>query len=168
MEFQSTLPHGERPLPAGKCPLFQSISIHAPARGATLLHSQPPCFQTISIHAPARGATYYCCGLRLCKYDFNPHSRTGSDRYRQLWVKLLQNFNPRSRTGSDFAVRRTLHLLLYFNPRSRTGSDVGREAHPAVRIQFQSTLPHGERPERQFHHLPHLPISIHAPARGAT
>ena len=34
-----------------------AISIHAPARGATLLPCSVPPFSEISIHAPARGAT---------------------------------------------------------------------------------------------------------------
>ena len=55
--FQSTLPHGERLRDFDFHVLFQGISIHAPARGATL--SVLNCFQrfSISIHAPARGAT---------------------------------------------------------------------------------------------------------------
>ena len=60
-------------------------------------------------------------------------------------VFMTEDFNPRSRTGSDvnifpLAVRHT-----NFNPRSRTGSDG---------IDFM--IHHGD------------PISIHAPARGAT
>ena len=33
------------------------ISIHAPAQGATVTSGPPPQIQTISIHAPAQGAT---------------------------------------------------------------------------------------------------------------
>jgi len=35
----------------------QLVSIHAPARGATLLHIGLPDVVAVSIHAPARGAT---------------------------------------------------------------------------------------------------------------
>ena len=77
--FQSTLPRGERHhsrirLSACTCnfnprsregsdPVWDEtgsnilISIHAPARGATLGDNSTAIFTTISIHAPARGAT---------------------------------------------------------------------------------------------------------------
>ena len=55
--FQSTLPQGERPLEPSTLVRYQIISIHAPARGATLLPVWPSGKTSISIHAPARGAT---------------------------------------------------------------------------------------------------------------
>src|SRR5690606_17426842 len=77
--FQSTPPRGGRPAFAALMRLSRSVSIHAPARGAThsLQHSYHPVeFQStpprggrlrtavqavrprcVSIHAPARGAT---------------------------------------------------------------------------------------------------------------
>ena len=39
--------------------LFVEISIHAPARGATVLASAFNMDKAISIHAPARGATFF-------------------------------------------------------------------------------------------------------------
>ena len=57
--------------------------------------------------------------------DFNPRSRTGSDSLFNLLLIDLSDFNPRSRTGSDLFGRNLLHLCKL----------------------FQSTLPHGERPE---------------------
>ena len=55
--FQSTLPRGER-LPR-RAVLYGDvrISIHAPARGATVEYLKSQCMENISIHAPARGAT---------------------------------------------------------------------------------------------------------------
>ena len=77
------------------------ISIHAPARGATALLGALTSDEQISIHAPARGATplnwastLFCVFqstlprgerrlffvlIRLCRHDFNPRSREGSD-----------------------------------------------------------------------------------------
>ena len=60
-------------------PHAQSISIHAPARGATSELSTYCTNFFISIHAPARGAT----------------------RKRQYQNSHMCNFNPRSREGSD-------------------------------------------------------------------
>ena len=76
-----------------------------------------------------------------------------------------------------------------FNPRSHTGSDVDAFYKVAVKDEFQSTLPHGERPLSRsimrlvtyFNPRSHtgsdfmagylagdVDISIHAPTRGAT
>ena len=101
-EFQSTLPRGERPNL-----LFVKNSDNY-----------------ISIHAPARGATV---------------SLT-------VWDQSSGHFNPRSREGSDTGIRYKNANHLDFNPRSREGSDHARQNLLPVRI----------------------PISIHAPARGAT
>ena len=56
--FQSTLPRGERRCPALPALLIPSVSIHAPAWGATLRREQRT--------SPQEG--------------FNPRSRVGSDR----------------------------------------------------------------------------------------
>ncbi len=57
--FQSTPPHGGRPVPPSISGSFISVSIHAPAWGATI--SGQPNFGAIpvSIHAPAWGATIF-------------------------------------------------------------------------------------------------------------
>ena len=123
------------------------ISIHAPARGATLPQnpqwSLAPRFQStlphgerqvadeqfeklfaISIHAPARGAT----------------------RIETRCRNTVINFNPRSHTGSDMVA-----VVLKLQ-----------------RMKFQSTLPHGERRVISNSIIHQVLISIHAPARGAT
>ena len=55
--FQSTLPRGERLKQDILYEWHSRISIHAPARGATLTSVQKDNLVLISIHAPARGAT---------------------------------------------------------------------------------------------------------------
>ena len=77
--FQSTLPRGERPAHVGNFADSISVSIHAPAWGATSLTTQ-----------------YSQSGI-----SFNPRSRVGSDR--RVWHLHTQriSFNPRSRVGSD-------------------------------------------------------------------
>ncbi len=98
--FQSTRPHGarlsctrEKPLRGsfnprartgrdgqrGQCRQNRSVSIHAPARGATSDHARRQRAEDVSIHAPARGAT--------------------SGRPRACWPR--SGFNPRARTGRD-------------------------------------------------------------------
>ena len=103
--------------------LETQISIHAPARGATVkelceivwgeFQSTLPrgerrvflCHVTdnrsISIHAPARGATKQAAApFRNCSY-FNPRSREGSDGNDGTNGKDGKDFNPRSREWSD-------------------------------------------------------------------
>ena len=76
---------------------------------------------------------------------FNPRSREGSDFGKIMKYLSEVDFNPRSREGSDCSSRALIYILHNFNPRSREGSD---------KII--------DKP------LPIHPISIHAPARGAT
>jgi len=76
--FQSTPPRGGRPL-ARLAVLFSTVSIHAPARGATKTRPRPHPSTSVSIHAPARGATS----------AHDPHPNT------------VRRFNPRPRAGGD-------------------------------------------------------------------
>ena len=190
MQFQSTLPRGERP--------------RALRSGIRTM--------SISIHAPARGATGELAGTRCWGCDFNPRSREGSDRALCRLLTGSPNFNPRSREGSDQSCSEKSQIWKNFNPRSREGSDrpfprptpvlpisihaPARGATQAAQIldlsiiisihapargatyvlmffpsrdQFQSTLPRGERHgSRQSISQALHRISIHAPARGAT
>ena len=99
-EFQSTPPHGGRHSVAGNCPLiklfqstpphggrrgslypvitFTTVSIHAPARGATVKVLTGRLKKQVSIHAPARGATQSDFGINR-QTCFNPRPRTGGD-----------------------------------------------------------------------------------------
>ena len=56
-KFQSTLPHGERLTPMGEYQYCISVSIHAPAWGATYFDPVVDDWTPVSIHAPAWGAT---------------------------------------------------------------------------------------------------------------
>ncbi len=55
------------------------ISIHTPARGVTLYVHVNADNDTISIHTPARGVTHLTKNGRSYLFNFNPHSRKGSD-----------------------------------------------------------------------------------------
>ena len=57
--------------------------------------------RSISIHAPARGATIPMAPDIHDKSDFNPRSREGSDFYYFFGITQHPYFNPRSREGSD-------------------------------------------------------------------
>jgi len=55
-----------------------------------------------------------------------------------------------------------------FNPRARAGRDDSRESNSTPACTFQSTRPRGARPFSLIEQMVTLPVSIHAPARGAT
>ena len=114
----------------------------------------------------------------------------GERQFALYKLSATIDFNPRSHEGSDDTIFRRDVCFLYFNPRSHEGSDPNENQDYWANTGFQSTLPRGERPqckvigytvsnfnprshegsdchthkERQFS----VPISIHAPTRGAT
>ena len=147
--------------------LETQISIHAPARGATVkelceivwgeFQSTLPrgerrvflCHVTdnrsISIHAPARGATKQAAApFRNCSY-FNPRSREGSDGNDGTNGKDGKDFNPRSREWSDARGR---------GGGAAEGISIHAPASGATGDEYLELLPES--------------ISIHAPASGAT
>ena len=168
MEFQSTLPRGERLDKRSYKKEFQHISIHAPTRGATLRRRE----QTKQIR------------------DFNPRSHEGSDLHRQLLIFSRRYFNPRSHEGSDFSTAILAHLAENFNPRSHEGSDIEFiygflrpeiSIHAPTRgatLLLAQQLPQGSDFNPRSHEGSDLQsfgivrcicgISIHAPTRGAT
>ena len=80
-----------------------------------------PCM-IISIHAPAKGATIYTvykCILNIFQSTLPRRERL----IRKIKCCSQKNFNPRSREGSDKLRSNLFVLNFYFNPRSREGSD---------------------------------------------
>ena len=171
--FQSTLPRGERQATFGALAIPASISIHAPARGATGSWRNPyhpgqfqstlprgerpfrkPCrftTITISIHAPARGAT-----LHVRDSNGFPEFQSTLPRGERpdTWrtVDIFKHFNPRSREGSDihnYACCCRLHGISIHAP-ARGATLYSPSLCPF--FGFQSTLPRGERQfcKRQF------------------
>ena len=145
-----------------------TISIHAPARGATLdFRTQCPAQQefqstlprgerprhrlcclfvdTISIHAPARGATVniqkFVCFVQISIHA--PARGATGNFYSEPSYAKFQSTLPRGERHLCLDIR---ICLGDFNPRSREGSD----GIPCFVISL------------------FIPISIHAPARGAT
>ena len=79
-----------------------SISIHAPARGATQITIHAADEWVLFQSTLPRGERRYS-GLKeyADKEDFNPRSREGSDALLHLLCIVVPDFNPRSREGSD-------------------------------------------------------------------
>ena len=167
----------------------------------------------ISIHAPAKGATLLRSWRSMAGTYFNPRSREGSDRYDRRYDHLYPHFNPRSREGSDPMLHPTdickehisihapakgataipssfydpvgisihapakgatvypspfFHRDIHFNPRSREGSDrLSRVLRIGV-SDFNPRSREGSDHYRRPYGIELQLISIHAPAKGAT
>ena len=125
--FQSTLPRGER-RPAWRriilvrnfnprsregsdaryirSVISPDISIHAPARGATLYGLLSPSKIHISIHAPARGATVIVDPGVVGSTTISIHAPArGATIVWAIHMLFMCDFNPRSREGSDVTLR---------------------------------------------------------------
>ncbi len=124
----------------------QCVSIHAPARGATLVVRSEETAPPVSIHAPARGATSaVSAGARAGK-GFNPRPRAGGDAEPGGWVcrrRLFQSTPPRG--GRRGRAGHADEGGLRFNPRPRAGGDRKAEKKRDTGGQFQSTPPRGGR-----------------------
>ena len=144
MEFQSTLPHGERPL---YCITWWQGTCFNPRS-----HMGSDLLEVDLVEELYQWQSTLPHGERL-RIDmrkkfiicFNPRSHMGSDSRTSRTHVYVYGFNPRSHMGSD------LHLLVQgsnpesFNPRSHMGSD-----------QASPLCPQG------------CHVSIHAPTWGAT
>ena len=143
----------------------------------------------ISIHAPAKGATLLKCSSRSDGRDFNPRSREGSDHDKGRCEGNGDDFNPRSREGSDPATPPSWKIQRDFNPRSREGSDTTTWQPRQTSYNFNPRSREGSDCISSFtaHSLADFnprsregsdslvcgiydgsDISIHAPAKGAT
>ena len=131
-KFQSTLPRGER-------------------RIGSFIRCQS---STISIHAPARGATVNFYGV-LQYSIFQSTLPRGERPFALAYVFTASNFNPRSREGSDDIIhnKRATHIISIHAP--ARGATPTYNAIADV-IIFQSTLPRGER----HHRLCSMPNSL--------
>ncbi len=101
------------------------VSIHAPARGATATASTSVPSATVSIHAPARGATRGQSSLfpHHGKVSIHAPARGATNPWPLQWIQ---------------------------------------------RLLFQSTHPRGVRQSEFVRRIGAKEVSIHAPARGAT
>ena len=124
-------------------------------------------FDRISIHAPARGATSFSETSVSCSCYFNPRSRKGSDAVSDAQSSDVQLFQSTLPQGERQQLETGLSYSSYFNPRSRKGSDDdginyviinGISIHAPARGATVQTNLYGQVAY----------ISIHAPARGAT
>ena len=104
----------------------------------------------ISIHAPARGATFLVfCKFNVVKISIHAPAR-GATAIPVTVITAGRDFNPRSREGSDHHQVRTFFCLVEFQSTLPRGERRESRHRPGGdRIRFQSTLPRGERPRHR-------------------
>jgi len=96
--FRSTPPHEGRRSGRTRSPCCQAVSIHAPARGATIRVHQKLKRLIVSIHAPARGATMDVTRMRGGP-DVSIHAPArGATRRGLRPGHRCHRFDPRPRT----------------------------------------------------------------------
>ena len=160
-----------------ECPTMpeplDSVSIHAPVRGATIRkfnkdagkgmgfnpraragrdlpgqHQKYQCGR-VSIHAPVRGATRRCARRRAHRGRFNPRARAGRDLRERAWWVMREMFQSTRPCGARREQPDAVPTQgTGFNPRARAGRD--QKPLPArCASMFQSTRPCGARLHRQ-------------------
>ena len=169
--FQSTLPHGERLSPVvylmtrRRC--FNPRSRTGSDLGQIYVTNESHRFNPRS-RTGSDTSGDFLVSVRLC---FNPRSRTGSDSLPSgsfltycvsihapargattaddiLYAVLIVSIHAPAR-GATLGIFSHLTFSICFNPRSRTGSDLNPQSSaPPDDLEFQSTLPHGERRPR--------------------
>ena len=144
--FQSTLPRGERPKRRWHGREMPLISIHAPARGATLYSLRSTICSLISIHAPARGATLFTVGADGSFSSFQSTLPRGERRQGNLFCLRLFLFQSTLPRGERHKGKYTLKVPY----------DISIHA-PARGATIINPCDYYNQT-----------ISIHAPARGAT
>ena len=83
----------------------ESISIHAPAKGATVTPADGWVKGLISIHAPAKGATFQTLKNSLVTLDFNPRSREGSDAdFLDKFAERVISIHAPAKGATPFAI----------------------------------------------------------------
>ena len=145
-KFQSTHPRGVRQVVGCRFFVLPHVSIHAPARGATL-----PVY------------------LPIVQHDcFNPRTREGCDLLsfpRQVKFPGFQSTHPRG--VRRFVADRFLGVPVFQSTHPR-GVRLEMAQRPSWGCTFQSTHPRGVRRGIVLLVVSDAGVSIHAPARGAT
>ena len=145
MEFQSTLPRGERPGEVREVATLFKFQSTLP-RGERQSTASASSDTSISIHAPTRGATNL---LQLLVIFVRFQSTLPRGERHILSVSNFShiNFNPRSHEGSDVAVLRLCCAVCHISIHAPTRGATPISASSLFIRQFQSTLPRGERHE---------------------
>ena len=107
---------------------------------------------SISIHAPTWGATLIYVYPTSFLFNFNPRTHVGCDHHSRPKPRSRMYFNPRTHVGCDLSVLCGVVTINNFNPRTHVGCDTLLSRAIIPLIVFQSTHPRGVRPTTGLHH----------------
>ncbi len=166
--FRSTHPRGVRPAQSAASAASQRVSIHAPAWGATAGDGLGVARVHVSIHAPAWGATRCRChGLAAVEVSIHAPAwgATIAAHHCRPELSRFRSTHPRGvRQGRGWG----LHLSRSFRSTHPRGVRLAGINQSADFAGFRSTHPRGVRHRWVVFTRNYLPVSIHAPAWGAT
>ena len=189
--FQSTHPRGVRHASCFITLTYTDVSIHAPAWGATSARKDSRLPPSVSIHAPAWGATIWFL-LTSSSFILFQSTHPRGVRRPGHWAagRRKIGFNPRTRVGCDLPTVSMAEKIHWFQSTHPRGVRPVCGIVVSKRTTFQSTHPRGVRhattlrpPARGRSFNPRTrvgcdppgapgaagaPVSIHAPAWGAT
>ena len=149
---------------------MQAVFQSTRPRGARLLRIAVPSIpQSVSIHAPARGATYCLLLLLVFYLRFNPRAREGRDLQNRVLRRIAARcFNPRAREGRDLYKSRDRRWRREFQSTRPRGARlyISSCCICIVNVSIHAPARGATRNYACESVLSH--VSIHAPARGAT
>ena len=120
----------------------------------------------VSIHAPARGATI---AARRAKdfLSFNSRAREGRDLLFARRMYRIFCFNSRAREGRDMSIGRSSRILVFQFTRPR-GARQPLAVDAPIPQEVSIHAPARGATTRESDYFRKCAVSIHAPARGAT
>ena len=151
-----------------KTPINITISIHAPAKGATDMVIRDCDISRISIHAPAKGATS-CSERAVIDADyFNPRSREGSDTASTNLHNGQPEFQSTLPRRERLCGMVTVNIEREISIHAPAKGATGKHAH--IPIRHTDFNPRSREGSDQMRRVckDFIKISIHAPAKGAT
>ncbi len=167
--FQSTLPRRERLIATYNCRIRNKFQSTLPRRERPFRKVRIYCSNTVSIHAPTKGATICLLPSVPRSSGFNPRSHEGSDFVKSgMYCEIAEvsiHAPTKGATFIDFCSEDGTIVSIHAPTKGATCFSA--KGFPAV-PQFQSTLPRRERLLlcASLHGI--LAVSIHAPTKGAT
>ena len=145
--FQSTRPRGARPFltrRGGRVKKFQSTRPRGARRQEKKrIHQE----KNVSIHAPARGATMYSFTYTPLSPWFQSTRPRGARHALSPLLTAYRRFNPRAREGRDHSERDRKAAWMEFQSTRPRGARPDRAAAKMLENTFQSTRPRGARHE---------------------
>ena len=138
-----------------RVPLYNPVSIHAPAGGATSQSSRKTLLIFVSIHAPAGGATVILVSSISIRLSFNPRTRRGCDGEPFVISSIGTPFQSTHPQGVRLAAAVVAPLKLPFQSTHPQGVRLQQLCNGAIYDEFQSTHPQGVRRHGQRLKRPH-------------